>query len=346
MKWLKRLGIALGVLLAAVFGLVLFVVLSDYRPEAVEEHAARIAGSGTLPDEFTVVTFNIGYCGLDEGQDFFMDGGTGSRSSSEAQTRENLDANVETVRGLDADIVLLQEVDIDSTRSFRLDQRAAFEAIPGYGSAFAMNYRVPWVPIPLSLPMGRTESGLLTLVRGEILQATRFALPNDPTIPDRYFLLDRCLDEIMIPMVNGETLRLVNLHLSAYDSGGVIKAQQMQWLRDYLTQTAADSEYIILGGDWNQLLARDIVIDRDAYNPEWLGQPPTLFDDLPFQWAYDSTVNTVRDLYEAYVPGQTFETVIDGFLVSDTLEILAVETVDLEFAHSDHHPVKLTVRIR
>lgn len=346
MRLFKSLMIFVGLVVLAVVALAAYVVLTDYVPEAVEAHDAVVMSDRALPVEMTVVTFNIGYCGLDSGQDFFMDGGTGSRSSSEAKTLENLEENLETVRELDADVVFLQEVDVDSTRSQGVDQRAAFASLDGYSYTFVYNYRVPWVPIPLSLPMGRAESGLMTLVKGDILSGTRYDLPKDPTIPDRYFLLDRCIDEVVVPLGNGESLHLVNLHLSAYDAAGVIKSEQMQWLRAFIQERDFINDHYILGGDWNQLLAREITIDRSAYNPEWLGEPPTAFDDLPVTWAYDSSTNTVRDLYEAYVPGQTFETVIDGFLVSDNIEIVEVETIDLGFEHSDHHPVRMQIKIK
>ena len=43
-----------------------------------------------------------------------------------------------------------------------------------------------------------------------------------------------------------------------------------------------------------------------------------------------------------------FETVIDGFLYSDNIEVIAEETVvaDSDYAFSDHNPVKLTFRLR
>ena len=36
---------------------------------------------------------------------------------------------------------------------------------------------------------------------------------------------------------------------------------------------------------------------------------------------------------------------IDGFIVSDNLEVSSVETMDLGFANSDHNPVLLRVRL-
>jgi len=36
---------------------------------------------------------------------------------------------------------------------------------------------------------------------------------------------------------------------------------------------------------------------------------------------------------------------IDGFIVSDNLRVEALETVGLDFVHSDHNPVRLTVTL-
>ncbi|MEA3422492.1 MAG: endonuclease/exonuclease/phosphatase family protein [Bacillota bacterium] len=344
MKIIKYLGYVLIVIFAFVFSLVLFVVFTDYVPDEIEIHEYVNRVDGALGDELTVTIFNMGYCGLDKGQDFFMDGGTGSRSSSEEQTLLNLENNIDAMKVVNSDIYLFQEIDIDSTRSFRIDQMSEIvKAFSDYNYSFAHNYKVPWVPIPLNKPMGKAESGLLTLVNGEIESATRYNLPNDQTIPDKYFLLDRCMDEIILPLGNGKTLHMINLHLSAYDAAGVIKKEQMQFLRTFIKKLDFSDDYYIFGGDWNQLLSKDIVIDRDKYNPEWLGVPPTEFDDLPVTWGYDISTNTVRDLYEAYNPGSTFETVIDGFLVSDNIEIVEIHTIDAGFENSDHNPVTMEI---
>lgn len=347
MKIIKSIFILIGIIIVILGGLVAFVVVSDYVPEEIEDSEYTIRNDEQLNSELTLAIFNIGYCGLDQGQDFFMDGGTGSRSSSEEQTRINLEKNIKTMEKINADVYLLQEVDIDSTRSFNINEKEMIvDTFSDYSFSFVHNYLVPWVPIPLSLPMGKAESGLLTLVRGEISEATRYDLPKEEKIPDKYFLLDRCINETVVPINGDEELHIINLHLSAYDSAGVIKKIQMAWLREFILERDLSKDYYIFGGDWNQLLSEDIIIDRDQYNPEWLGSPPHDFDDLPVQWGYDIRTNTVRDLYETYHPGSTFETVIDGFLVSDNIEILDVKTVDAGFENSDHNPVTMTIKIK
>ena len=70
-----------------------------------------------LPDTLTVLSWNIGYAGLGDDMDFFYDGGKRVRDSRR-RTLENLRNIVAELRKADADIMLLQEVDCDSHRSY------------------------------------------------------------------------------------------------------------------------------------------------------------------------------------------------------------------------------------
>jgi hypothetical protein len=71
-----------------------FVILTEYNPPE-EEKIIVEQNSGIMmcgDETFTVTTFNIGYCRLDENQDFFMDGGKKSKSESYEKTMENYNA--------------------------------------------------------------------------------------------------------------------------------------------------------------------------------------------------------------------------------------------------------------
>jgi hypothetical protein len=65
-----------------------------------------------------------------------------------------------------------------------------------------------------------------------------------------------------------------------------------------------------------------------------------------WQWGTDPTTPTCRTLDQPYRRGVNYTCVIDGYLVSPNVEIVETETLDLKFAHSDHHPVVMTVRSR
>lgn len=160
----------------------------------------------------------------------------------------------------------------------------------------------------------------------------------------RYFDLDRAMIETIIPLENGKNLYLVNIHLSAYDEGGVIKKKQTEYIINYVNRVYNEDNYMVIGGDWNQLLDPNLLAGYGESVPYWLGTLPEEIYTLGFNLAFDSTNNTVRDFDSPYIKGKTFETVIDGFLISPNLEIINTKTHDLGFKNSDHNPVTVTLK--
>ncbi|EKS8367443.1 endonuclease/exonuclease/phosphatase family protein [Bacillus thuringiensis] len=299
--------------------------------------------------QFKITTFNIGYAGLDAKQDFFMDGGTGSRSRSKEQTIHNLQHMSSFLKEDRADFILLQEVDIKALRSFGQNEYQLFQQeLSSHASTFGYNYRNPWVPVPFLRPMGYVESGLATFSTYFIQQATRFQLPGREPWPKQLFDLDRAMVEHIIPVENGKNLRIVNIHASAYDAGGNIRKQQLQYVKQYMHTQYQKGDYVVVGGDWNQLLS-DIQLQDPTFLaswPKWLVRLPQDFTEGGFQWAVDSSVYTVRDNRTAYIKGKSFVTIIDGFLVSPNVEILQVKGHDLQFTHSDHNPVSAVFQLQ
>ncbi|WP_237981299.1 endonuclease/exonuclease/phosphatase family protein [Bacillus thuringiensis] len=302
------------------------------------------------PDnEFKVTTFNIGYAGLDKDQDFFMDGGKGSGSSSKEQTEVNLKNMLSFLQNENSDFALLQEVDIKSMRSFDVNGHEFLKkGLPDYASSFGKNYDTKWVPVPITSPMGYAEAGLSTFSKYKVQTAERFQLPGMEPWPKRLFDLDRAIVEHKIPVNNGKFVRLVNLHLSAYDEGGKIRKQQVEFLKEYMNKHYKNGDYVIMGGDWNQLLSSAQLSDPKFVKerPEWLVELPKDFTDGGFKWAVDPSVMTVRDDVKKYVEGENFVTIIDGFIVSPNVEIVNVQGKDLKFENSDHNPVSAVFKLK
>ena len=345
MKILKKLLLMLLVFVLAFIFFVGYIIITDFNPEDVEAGQILSDNDITLTGTtFTVTTFNIGYCGLDDEQDFFLDGGTMSRSSSKEQTETNL-SNIESfIETQNSDFYFLQEVDVKGTRSFNVNQQQSILTyFEDYSATYSYNFKAKWIPIPIFSPLGSAYSGLMNLSRFGPESTTRYKLPGDEPFPRKYFDLDRSMMEDVYTAENGKKLYMINIHLSAYDKGGTIRAQQVQFMIDYITDLYNDGEsYIIFGGDWNHLL------DSDKYTedmPGWVATLPENLFDTGFNLAYDTTVNTVRNNDTAYNPGVTFETVIDGFLVSPNITVLSVVGNDLSFENSDHNPVTLTFEL-
>lgn len=344
-----RIVLKLMIILLCTFILAVgFVIATDYKPptELVIEVDNR---NEILLDEsemLTVTTMNVGFGGLDKDQDFFMDGGSGSKSTSLEKTTENINKAIEFMASNDADVYLLQEVDIDSHRSFYFNERKHIEEeLAQYNSVGTTYYKVPFVPVPFNEPVGKVEMELLTLSKGQLDSTIRYDLPNESKVPEKYFLLDRCMMETIIPLRNGKNIVLLNVHLSAYDSDGSVKKEQLEWIENYITQADLEDNYYVFGGDWNLVLKELSEENKDELRYYWI-EKPSDFKSGGFEWFYDASVNTVRELDAPYQKGKSYEQVIDGFLVSSNLEIISVEGHDLGFDFSDHNPVSLKIRFK
>jgi len=351
------LRLVLGIIGLAAFvfvGLLVFGTVTDYNPPPVEDAEAHpLADSPALTDStLSFLIWNIGYAGLGRDQDFFMDGGKNVQPQ-----RGESDANFAGALSYlhseqDIDFLLLQEVDRDAKRSFGRDQAAELAAaLPAHHWYFASNFKVKFIPVPFDpfpfvRPIGRVNGGLVTFSKPTPTSAKRYDYPGNYGWPTRIFHLDRCFLETRYPLSGEKELVVINSHNSAYDEGGVLKAQEMAMLKDYVLAEFNRGNYVIAGGDWNQCPPdfdpKTFKKDESEYDQQNIPA-----DYLPgWTWAYDGSTPTNRKVARSYDPATTFTTVIDFYLLSPNVELLSVQGVSLDFAHSDHQPVQLKVRLR
>ena len=351
-KWVL---ILLGIILLAAVALVLWLTVREYKPAAVEDISAETAGLGrsvSVGDTVKILSLNTGYAGLGREADFFMDGGK-SVQPTEAQSSANLSGIGDFLCGQDADVYLLQEVDSGSRRSYGVDQtrqyrdRLSADGDDVFASAYALNYSCDFVPYRLP-PIGKVHSGVQTISRLELESAQRIALPCPFSWPVSAANLKRCLLVSYVPLAGTDRqLVLVNLHLEAYDDGEG-KAAQTQVLMELLTAEYEKGNYVIAGGDFNQVFPGT----TDTYpikNPDLWAPGVLEAEMLPAGWqfAFDDSVPTCRLLNQPYVPDSpdTQFYVIDGFIVSPNVTVESVTTLDEQFTRTDHNPVSLTVTL-
>ena len=354
----RPVGIAIlraaGIVVCAVAVLVVFVfgwlTVGEYRPEDVEKldiegTTKNVLYQGT---SLRIVTWNMGYGALGDNADFFMDGGTGVRTADEERVQKNVQSVIDELAYLDPDIVFLQECDRDSDRSYNVDEAALItEALALGQSTFAFNYRCMFVPYPVP-PIGGVNSGLLTLSAYPVSRSERVQLPCPFSWPVRLANLKRCLMIDRLPIYGtDQELVLINLHLEAYDSGEGKLAQTVM-LREILQEEAEKGNYVIAGGDFNQIFSS---LENPFPSQEGMWQPGeidvSVFDD-GWQFLMDTSVPSCRSL-DRPLAGADVEDfqyyLIDGFIVSEGIEILDLQTQDLGFVYSDHNPVLLEVRL-
>ena len=351
-KVFRLLLVLLLLILAAAAALVLWLSVTEFRPKAVEQVPVS-GGTESLAlscgEELELLCWNIGYGGLGKESDFFMDGGENVKAADEATVKKYLAGINETVDSVAPDLLLLQEVDSDSARSYGIDQREYFGG--SYAkAAYAMNYSCDFVPFPLP-PIGRVNSGLYTVSEGYAIdRAERIALPCPFKWPVSTANLKRCLLASYLPIEGSDKqLVLVNLHLEAYDDGAGKLLQRMQ-LEQFLVTEYEKGNYVIAGGDFNSSFEGSHEI-YPIKNPDlWL--PGALPDNMmPEGWtlAYDVAVPTCRLLNQPYDPSDEEHTqyyVIDGYILSPNVELVSVETLDKGFEHSDHNPILLKAKLK
>ena len=127
-KLFKILGSILLTLVLCFGALVGYLMATEYKPQDVEvltlqNTIKQQSESVQIGKEYTALDWNIGYAGLDKDEDFFMDGGKESRARSKDAVIENVSSYAEAVAQLNPDFMLFQEVDIDGTRSYHVDER-------------------------------------------------------------------------------------------------------------------------------------------------------------------------------------------------------------------------------
>ena len=350
-KTLKIILIALLVIVALVLVYLAYVLLDYHRigdqTLPVTRANARQPAAG---ETYDIVSWNIGFGAYEADYGFFMDGGSQSRAWSKARLETNLDAIGTRLLEQDADILLVQEVDTDATRSYHVQEyetlQEALRDGRAYDQVFARNYDSPYLMYPILRPHGASRSGLATFADFTIDSAERVELPIETGFT-KFLDLDRCYTRSDIPTAEGNLLVLYNLHLSAYSSDGSIATEQLKLLLADMQGEYEAGNYCIAGGDFN----KDLLGNSETYfgtadkEYTWAQPiPPGVFDgcDIALVAPLDEAapVPSCRNADGPYRPGQYVLTV-DGFLVSPNVLVEESEVIDYGFAYSDHNPVRM-----
>ena len=343
---LKILCIVMATIILVVLSYILYVVLSYHRVGdnltlEIEGDAENIASVNT---EISLLTYNIGFGAYSADYSFFMDGGEHSRALSKEAVLDNINGVMDVIANENCDLILLQEVDTDGTRSYHVNQKNLIsEKYPRFDQVFAENYDSPYFLYPIHEPIGANKSGILTLSRFNINSSIRRSLPVENSL-SKYFDLDRAYSVSFIKTDNGKKLVIYNVHLSAYTSDGTIADDQLKMLSEDMQAQYEKGNYIIVAGDFN----KDLLGDSSKYFKRSEGEynwAAALNNNLLPQGIKSYSGTNAPSCRNAEAPfkgdGTDFVLSVDGALVSENIEVISCETVDTSFAYSDHNPVKL-----
>lgn len=351
---------AVLLVLAAVVGYVIYMQASYNRIEDFTKidtkHPKQEQVKAGTP--YRILTYNIGFGAYSSDYSFFMDtgemkdgtktSGTHARAVSREEEEKNTEKNLSVLKDQNADFLFVQEVDEKATRSYQVNQRELLEeGLLDYASVFAKNFHSAYLFYPFFEPHGSVEAGMLTFSKYRISENIRRQFPVSDAFITKFTDLDRCFLVSRLP-VEGEKekeLVLIQVHLSAYDEGGKIRAKQLSLLNETLKEERDKGNYVIAGGDFNHDIADSIdSFPSEQKTPSWVYQlkDADLAEGFRFVRAENAKeVPTCRGADIPYRKGVTYTTIVDGFLVSDNVAAEA-ENIDEGFLHSDHNPVVMT----
>ncbi|MGQ1889660.1 endonuclease/exonuclease/phosphatase family protein [Thermophagus sp. OGC60D27] len=211
------------------------------------------AGENTLTnpkrDSLQVMTWNIKFGG---GRiDFFFDchGDRVIMDSSEVITHLNRIADF--IRATQPHILFVQEIDVNSKRSAFIDQvEWILSKTHFHYAVYAPQWRADLIP---SNGLGRMNSGNAIFSVTPLFHAQRIGLPliEEQHFWVRYFYLRRHLLDVCT-VIGGDTIHLLNTHLSAYSTDGT-KKKQLDLVFQHLDSLDRYGASFVIGGDFNTL---------------------------------------------------------------------------------------------
>ena len=375
-KILKVIGIIILAIVLILAVYIIYLYASYHRIEDNQELQVETISDNTLlgdaittGEKYSALTYNIGFGVYTPDFSFFMDGGKSSWAKSKDSVKETIKGAGELVASKDPDFALVQEIDLDATRSYHVNEYSILkETIPAYNCVFAQNYDSAFLFYPFTQPHGKSKAGLALFSKYPITGSMRRSFPISTSFT-KFFDLDRCYSISRVPVDNGKELVIFELHMSAYGNSDAIREGQIRMLSEDMQKEYEAGNYVICGGDFNHdLKAADTQSAESKESDEANESSDTQADTddseeaEPESWAYPfprselpehfsfcldqlsedekkDLWNSARNADMEYVPGETYTVTLDGFIISDNVECTKYENVNTGYSYSDHDPV-------
>ncbi len=358
---IKAIGIIFAVFLSIVIIYLAYVFLSYRRIDDNQKLTVNLpkqqsadfdSSQMRINKTYTVGTYNVGFGAYLPDYSFFMDGGKYSRCYSGESGANAIKGAAGLALKYEPDFMMFQEVDRDSTRSYHVNQENLITKIfNNYYETFAVNYDSAYLFYPFNEPIGASYSGIASYSKYKITDCLRRSLPISTGF-SKFLDLDRCYAINRIKVENGKELVLINVHLSAYGNSDEIREGQLKMLFGDIKKEIEKGNYIICGGDFNHDLEAD---EKDSENCEsWAFPFPRSKMPKGVKFAMDELdKETMEKMPESnrnndteYIPGKTYVCILDGFIISDNVELKGYQIVDTGYAYSDHQPVFMNFKLK
>jgi endonuclease/exonuclease/phosphatase family metal-dependent hydrolase len=289
------------------------------------------------PSVIKIVTFNIGF--------LYGKGSEGSgyeHRDIEFYQKALVQISKEMILW-DADIVFLQEIDFDSSRSHYIDQAKFIATKAGYPFvAEAITWEANYIPfpyLPLRNNFGKMSSGGAILSKYP-LSDHQFTLLSKPlSQPWWYnlFYLHRYFQKVSVT-IGDKKFNLLNLHLEAFDKAN--RKEQIEILLEEVNKSKID----FIAGDFNMVptsaLKKSKFFNDDDYENDSsyeLMKKSNLFEVIPEEIYGKDEARFFT--FPAWSPDRR----LDYIWYNSSLKMMKAEV--LPSASSDHLPLKATFQI-
>lgn len=289
------------------------------------------------PSVLKILTWNVGF--------FYGEGSEGVhyKAQDSSYFSERLVLASEELKKWDADIVFLQEVDLNSSRSHFINQATTLAKMAGYHFvSLAPSWRHNYIPFPywpISDHFGAMSSGGAILSRFPLQNAEVHLLEKPASNPWWYnlFYLHRFI-QLAEVVIDDKTFSLANLHLEAFE-----RTNREEQIR-FLVELHKTKNLDFIAGDFNMVpdaaTQKSKFINGDDYE-----------NDLSFSLMSESGLDEVvpMDIYEKSekdyftFPSSHPDRRLDYIFYQRGLKLMKAEV--LTSTLSDHLPVRAIFQI-
>jgi endonuclease/exonuclease/phosphatase family metal-dependent hydrolase len=336
-----------------------YVYFANYHPDDVlcepvynnDNAPVLVAGQS-----IKVLSWNIQFLAGNRNNHFFFDGGSDPWPDKNV-IDHTLSEVVRVIHDEDPDIVLFQEVDDGSERTFNEDQLQRIlanlpDSLHNHTSSFY------WKSHYILHPdiMGSAGMKLSTISKYRIDKAIRYALSPITTdnLIRRQFSPKRAMLEAYFPISNGQTLRAINTHLSAFAQGSNTMEKQIEQVDKLLIDIEKNNGIGFAGGDFNLIPPGNAYRRLSAFNKRYYNELGTELAPLFEKYLMVPGLNEVNgENYQRWytnmatdsdpkVPDKTIDYFIfANGLKPDTAYVRMEDTIHI----SDHLPLIINVTI-
>ncbi len=218
---------------------------------------------------------------------------------------KNMAAIADSLNAIDADIVLLQEVDVSSKRTGYMDQVQYLldNTNLNYG-CYASMWKADFIP---SDGIGRIDAGNAILSKYELTDAERIQLRlrTDQDGLTQYFYLRRNILKAKIPTLTqgSKDFYAVDIHATAFATDDT-KQQHIDKYVETLAEIQSSGDYFVTGGDLNSVPPGSVtdfclsdMCDGDDYHTD---QAEEYHKEGSYFENFEGEPDILDTLYQAY----------------------------------------------